>query len=90
MIKASNNELNHLISWISQLEPLAERLGEIQIPDAQIKKKAEEKERKTISENQALNVKTTITAEYKRYKYTPYIGEYFILSGKKLKFQTRK
>lgn len=73
----SNTELSHLIAWISQLEPLALRLGEIQAPDAQIKEKIEEKERKTVSENQTLNIKTTISAEYKRYKCTPYIGDIF-------------
>ena len=64
----SNIELSHLIAWISQLEPLAVRLGEIQAPDAQIKEKIEEKERKIVSETQKLNIKTTTTAEYKRYK----------------------
>ena len=73
----SNIELSHLIAWISQLEPLAIRLGEIQAPDAQIKEKIEEKERKVVSETQKLNIKTTITAEYKRYKCIPYIWDEF-------------
>ena len=37
----------------------------------------EEKETKIISENQKLNIKTTITAEFKRYKCIPYIGDIF-------------
>ncbi len=73
----SNIELSHLIAWISQLEPLAVRLGEIQAPDAQIKEKIEEKERKIVSETQKLNIKITTTAEYKRYKCIPYIGDAF-------------
>ena len=44
----SNVELSHLIAWISQLEPLSQKLGEIQAPDAQIKEKKEEKESKVI------------------------------------------
>ena len=73
----SNNELSHLIAWISQLEPLSVKLGEIQVPDAQIKEKIEEKERKIISETQQLNIKITTSAEYKRYKCIPYIGDTF-------------
>ena len=73
----SNIELSHLIAWISQLEPLALKLGEIQAPDAQIKEKTEEKERKVISQTQNLNIKSTITAEFKRYKCIPYIGDVF-------------
>ena len=73
----SNIELSHLIAWISQLEPLALKLGEIQAPDAQIKEKTEEKERKVISQTQRLNIKSTITAEFKRYKCIPYIGDVF-------------
>ena len=73
----SNTELSHLIAWISQLEPLLVKCGEIKTPDAQIKEKTEEKQTKTISETQKLNVKTTIVAEFKRYKCKPYIGDEF-------------
>ena len=73
----SNSELSHLVAWISQLEPLSLKCGEIQAPDAQIKEKIEEKEIKTISDNQKLNIKITITAEFKRFKCIPYIGDVF-------------
>ena len=53
------------------------KCGEIQAPDAQIKEKIEEKEIKTISDNQKLNIKITITAEFKRFKCIPYIGDVF-------------
>ena len=53
------------------------KCGEIKTPDAQIKEKTEEKQTKTISETQKLNVKTTIVAEFKRYKCKPYIGDEF-------------
>lgn len=41
------------------------------------KRKIEEKERKIVSETQKLNIKITTTAEYKRYKCIPYIGDAF-------------
>ena len=71
----SNIELSHLIAWISQLEPLFMKWGEIHISNTQFKEKIEEKQIKTISETQKLNVKTIIVAEFKRYKCKPYIGE---------------
>ena len=73
----SNSELSHLIAWISQLEPLAVKCGEIKAPDAHIKEKIEEKETRTISETQKLNIKTITTAEFERYKCIPYIGDPF-------------
>lgn len=73
----SNVELSHLIAWISQLEPLLVKCGEIKTPDAQIKEKTEERQTKTISETQKLNIKTTVLAEFKRYKCKPYIGDEF-------------
>ena len=73
----SNIELSHLIAWISQLDPLSDKFGEIQAPDAQVKERIEEKQTKTISESQTLNIKTIITAEFKRYKCIPYIGDIY-------------
>lgn len=71
----SNSELAHLLGWIGQLDPLANKFGEIQAPDKDLKEKKEIKETKIISETQKLNIKTVISAEFRKFHCVPYIGE---------------
>lgn len=68
---------------------MAVKLGEIQTPDAQVKEKIEEREIKVISETQTLNVKTATTAEYKRFKCIPYIGDIYYSEWEEIE-NTRK
>ena len=71
----SKEELKHLIAWVSQLNTLKENLGEIQEVDAEIKSKEDEFKTDTISETTKLNIKTIITAKFKRIKSILYNGE---------------
>jgi hypothetical protein len=71
----SKEELKHLITWVSQLRTLQENLGEIQEVNAEIKSTEEEFKTQIISEETHLNIKTIITAEFKRTKSILYNGE---------------
>lgn len=73
----SSENLKHLVAWCGQLKPLLQEYGEIKVPHAQIKEKIEEKQTKVISTSQKLNIKITVTAEFKRDKCIPYIGDVF-------------
>jgi energy-coupling factor transporter ATP-binding protein EcfA2 len=71
----SREELKHLIAWVSQLHTLQENLGEIQEVNAEIKSQEEEFKTDIISETTKLNIKTIITAKFKRIKSILYNGE---------------
>ena len=71
----SREELKHLIAWVSQLHTLQENLGEIQEVNAEIKLQEEEFKTDIINEITKLNIKTIITAKFKRIKSILYNGE---------------